>query len=689
MAESLPLHPELLVRHAPGLRRLARQLLHDGHAADDAVQDTWLRALQHPPATGERLGAWLRSVLRSRAHLWRRTAARRARRERAVARPVAVDPALDTVLRAQAVQSLAAAVLALPEVYREYVWLRWFDGCKPGEIARRLGVPVATVHARHKRALARLRQELRPDRDARLGAGLLALARAPSPWAGLGAPLAPAPEKLAFVAMLAASAIACVALLLVAPPTPPGIALAALARPDTASATASAPAFVPRAREPIAAPAPPFADGYPFELEVTAHTMFDLASPALGIYLAPSDQPLNFVGRTGDDGRLVVRWRAPRPAMEVALAPESAYGTPARLLRLVVRSGTATTVTLRDDEALPCPEGERERAAPPPTSCAQCHEPERSFPPPLRATRDALGWSAFTMGPVPATHPESTLRPGTPPDVGAACVTVRGTVRDENGQPLAGAPVFGALAADLAPAWRATADSYGAFALELPPVRVFLRAGGGAFGVACETRDLGAQRNEPWSPVLARGLELRGRVRGADPGWTVVATAQGGGAPHVDADTLDEEGCFSIPNVPALPFRIEVFARECVAVAVHVESGVWPSAWPGGTAIDIEVPEHLRELATITARLRHPDGSPARFAGLRLWRVDAPRGTEELTATDDALRLALPGGTYRVFTGDTEGPWHLETIVTLRAGASFDLGELQVRRMWPNAGADR
>ena len=82
-----PLHDELS-RHAQALRGLARDLLRDGHAAEDVTQQTMQQAL----AAGERLapgplGGWLQRTLRNFSLQWRRTERRRAARGQPIAHP--------------------------------------------------------------------------------------------------------------------------------------------------------------------------------------------------------------------------------------------------------------------------------------------------------------------------------------------------------------------------------------------------------------------------------------------------------------------------------------------------------------------------------------------------------------------------------------------------------------------------
>ena len=57
--------PTLMATHAAALRQLARRLVQDPNDAEDALQETWLRALQAPPHNTHRLRAWLEAVLRN------------------------------------------------------------------------------------------------------------------------------------------------------------------------------------------------------------------------------------------------------------------------------------------------------------------------------------------------------------------------------------------------------------------------------------------------------------------------------------------------------------------------------------------------------------------------------------------------------------------------------------------------
>jgi DNA-directed RNA polymerase specialized sigma24 family protein len=44
---------------------LSKRIRSDSAAADDAVQDTWVRYLERPPSAGAGLGGWLATVMPS------------------------------------------------------------------------------------------------------------------------------------------------------------------------------------------------------------------------------------------------------------------------------------------------------------------------------------------------------------------------------------------------------------------------------------------------------------------------------------------------------------------------------------------------------------------------------------------------------------------------------------------------
>ena len=129
-----------LMSHAAFLRGLVRSLLRDGASVDHVLQETWITAIERPPAYGSNLRGWLGTVARNLALRSRRGDDRRHRRESAVARPDRTDAALDVVATLEQQQRLVLAVLALEEPHRSVIVLRYFEGRGPGEVGRRLGL---------------------------------------------------------------------------------------------------------------------------------------------------------------------------------------------------------------------------------------------------------------------------------------------------------------------------------------------------------------------------------------------------------------------------------------------------------------------------------------------------------------------------------------------------------------------
>lgn len=152
-----------LQQHGDALRWLAVDLLGDRAAVDDALQETWLSALQRPPRRDGEAGGWLAAVLRNAVRQLRRSERRRVQREAAAARSEAVEDPAAVLAREEQVHRLVAAVSALPAAFRAAVWQRYFEGKPPRQIARADGVPLATVKGRLQRGLQQLRERLQAE----------------------------------------------------------------------------------------------------------------------------------------------------------------------------------------------------------------------------------------------------------------------------------------------------------------------------------------------------------------------------------------------------------------------------------------------------------------------------------------------------------------------------------------------
>ncbi len=178
-----PLESEALLAHASWVRKLARHLVADVQLAEDLSQDACVVALERPPRAGLDPRRWLATVVRNLARQNARGDGRRRARETGAAADEALPGTNQLVERVAIQRELVGAVLELSEPYRTAVLLRFFEELPQREIARRLGVPVATVNSRLTRGLQRLRERLehehREDRRAWLGL-LVGFAERPS-----------------------------------------------------------------------------------------------------------------------------------------------------------------------------------------------------------------------------------------------------------------------------------------------------------------------------------------------------------------------------------------------------------------------------------------------------------------------------------------------------------------------------
>lgn len=153
-----------LCRDAGWTRRLARSLLGDDSAGEDASQEAWIRARRHPPDGRAPLGPWVRAVVLNDLLNQARARRRRAHREADTAGGVdsvatAVSPE-ELLGRVEIHRRLVEAVARLAEPHRQTVLLRYFEELSSEEIGTRMRVPAATVRGRLKTALAELREAL-------------------------------------------------------------------------------------------------------------------------------------------------------------------------------------------------------------------------------------------------------------------------------------------------------------------------------------------------------------------------------------------------------------------------------------------------------------------------------------------------------------------------------------------------
>ncbi|HVY59889.1 MAG TPA: sigma-70 family RNA polymerase sigma factor [Xanthobacteraceae bacterium] len=159
----------LALPHLDNVYTLARYLLGSAADADDAVQECYLRALQHfDTFRGPEIKPWLFAILRNACH----TIRTRQKGSSPHAATALEDDALETaeplwsdgqdtpeaqVLRRHDAETVRAMIAALPDAFREVVVLREIEDLSYREIAEIVDAPIGTVMSRLARARSLLR----------------------------------------------------------------------------------------------------------------------------------------------------------------------------------------------------------------------------------------------------------------------------------------------------------------------------------------------------------------------------------------------------------------------------------------------------------------------------------------------------------------------------------------------------
>jgi len=156
-------------------------MVSDPNVADDVVQETWIRAMERPPKGDVRstsVRAWLARVVRSSVLQRFRGETRRSDREYLQVRDdsAASTSEQELVEQIDGQRLLVQELLELGEPMRSTVILRYFKDLSSAEIARRQGVPAATVRSRLSRAIEELRTRMDTRYDGNRSAWSLALA---------------------------------------------------------------------------------------------------------------------------------------------------------------------------------------------------------------------------------------------------------------------------------------------------------------------------------------------------------------------------------------------------------------------------------------------------------------------------------------------------------------------------------
>lgn len=156
--------PAIVREHYPALLARARRRLRSQDAAEDAVQETFLRAYRALPRFGGeyRLSAWLFRIL---DNVCADEGSRRQRTARLVDRLAAepteaVEPSPEASVEPE--QWLRSIIDALPQAYRDALVLREVEGLPYSEVAAAAGISEDNARARVSRARTALRRALGP-----------------------------------------------------------------------------------------------------------------------------------------------------------------------------------------------------------------------------------------------------------------------------------------------------------------------------------------------------------------------------------------------------------------------------------------------------------------------------------------------------------------------------------------------
>jgi RNA polymerase sigma-70 factor (ECF subfamily) len=156
---------ELDERYRAALLRYAYRLLGDTTAAEDIVQETFVRAL----GSGEmpqRTKPWLYQAVRNACSNRRRDAARRGDEHLASDAALAASQTghLTRLVRAEEREALRAILAEMPATQREVLDLRYGEDLSREEIAEVLGIEPSVVKSRLYEGMQRLRSRAGPLR---------------------------------------------------------------------------------------------------------------------------------------------------------------------------------------------------------------------------------------------------------------------------------------------------------------------------------------------------------------------------------------------------------------------------------------------------------------------------------------------------------------------------------------------
>ena len=156
----------LFHEHATSLERLARLYVDDRTAAEDLVQEAFLRLARHADRIEDRASApaYLRSIVLNLARDHNRRGLVSLRHQPPAEEPAPNAPA-DQLVRSENSRVVIEAVRDLPRRQRDCITLRYFEEMGVADIAATLGLSANSVKTHLQRGLAELARSLESHRD--------------------------------------------------------------------------------------------------------------------------------------------------------------------------------------------------------------------------------------------------------------------------------------------------------------------------------------------------------------------------------------------------------------------------------------------------------------------------------------------------------------------------------------------
>src|SRR5690606_9995627 len=153
-------------RHSARVYTVVRRLTGDDAQAEDAAQETWLRAIRSLPAfrAEARFSTWIHRIAINCALYGRRTRGRI--RDREVDLPDTLT-AMENGGRPLLRMSLQEAIDDLPSGMRRVLVLHDIEGFTHEEIGTLLGITAGTSKSQLYKARAKVREQLRPKVEGR------------------------------------------------------------------------------------------------------------------------------------------------------------------------------------------------------------------------------------------------------------------------------------------------------------------------------------------------------------------------------------------------------------------------------------------------------------------------------------------------------------------------------------------